>query len=66
MSSSETEKSNILKFVPDKQVELKKYLEKMGIILEKRVVLVNGSRVTTNITVEKDAEIIVLPILRGG
>ncbi len=67
MSSSESGKSNIMKFVPDKRIELEKFLDKLGIKnLDKRVILVNGSRITTNVTVEKDDEIIVLPLLRGG
>ncbi|HUT81531.1 MAG TPA: MoaD/ThiS family protein [Candidatus Bathyarchaeia archaeon] len=67
MSNFKSEKSNILKFVPDKRIDLREFLQKVGVKnIERHVILVNGSRTTKDLTLEKGDEIIVLPVLRGG
>jgi hypothetical protein len=67
MSNSESGKSSILKFIPEERMELSEFLKKVGIInIDRHTVLVNGLRATLDQSVEKDDEIIVLPILKGG
>ena len=67
MSNSESGKSSIMKFIPEERMELREFLLKVGIKnIDRHTVLVNGARVTLDRTVEKDDEIIVLPILKGG
>jgi hypothetical protein len=66
--SSESGKSSIKKFVPEESIELEEYLLSKGIKdLDRRVILVNGTRIVQlDQFVEKDDEIIVLPKLKGG
>ncbi|NHJ48041.1 MAG: hypothetical protein FK733_09660 [Asgard group archaeon] len=66
--SSESGKSSIKKFVPEERIELEDYLLSKGIKdIERRVILVNGTRIVQlDQFVEKDDEIIVLPKLKGG
>ena len=67
MSGSESGKSSILKFIPEERMELKKFLIKVGIKnLDRHTILVNGTRAKLEQLVEKNDEIIVLPILKGG
>ena len=67
MSGFESGKSSIMKYVPDESMELREFLLKVGIKnLERHTILVNGTRTNLNQLVEKDDEIIVLPILKGG
>lgn len=68
MSSSESGKTSIKKYVPDQRVELFKFLESKGLKqIEDHIILVNGNREKDlKRTLEKNDEIIVLPILRGG
>ncbi len=48
-------------------MELKKFLLKVGIKnLDRHTILVNSARATLDQLVEKNDEIIVLPILKGG
>jgi hypothetical protein len=67
--SSEFDKRSILKFVPEERMDLEKYLESQGVKkLEKRVILINGLKISNvkDHSVEKDDEIIVLPLIKGG
>ncbi|NPE09553.1 MAG: MoaD/ThiS family protein [Asgard group archaeon] len=67
MSGSESGKSSILKFIPEERMELKEFLLKVGIKnLDRHTILVNGARAKLEQLVEKNDEIIVLPILKGG
>ncbi|NHK32782.1 MAG: MoaD/ThiS family protein [Asgard group archaeon] len=70
MSGSESGKSSIRKYIPEERMELREYLIKVGIKnIDRHTILVNGHRVFNNQfnqLVEKDDEIIVLPILKGG
>lgn len=67
MSGSESGKSSILKFIPEERMELKEFLLKVGIKnLDRHTILVNGTRTKLEQLVEKNDEIIVLPILKGG
>ncbi|MCE7744957.1 MAG: hypothetical protein ACTSUW_00855 [Candidatus Heimdallarchaeota archaeon] len=67
MSGSESGKSSILKFIPEERMELKEFLLKVGIKnLDRHTILVNGARAELDQLVEKNDEIIVLPILKGG
>ena len=67
MSNSESGKSSIRKYIPEERMELREFLLKVGITnIERHTVLVNGIRATLDKLVEKDDEIIVLPILKGG
>ncbi|MHA1630702.1 MAG: hypothetical protein ACTSXO_07720 [Candidatus Heimdallarchaeota archaeon] len=67
MSSSESGKSSILKFVPEERMVLRQFLLKEGVKdLERRVILVNGQPSDLNQFVERNDEIIVLPKLKGG
>ena len=67
MSGSESGKSSIMKYVPEERMELREFLVKVGIKhIDRHTVLVNGLKAKLNDIVEKDDEIIVLPILRGG
>ncbi|MCK5299337.1 MAG: hypothetical protein KAJ76_10545 [Candidatus Heimdallarchaeota archaeon] len=67
MSGSESGKSSILKFIPEERMELKEFLLKVGIKnLDRHTILVNGARTKLEQLVEKNDEIIVLPILKGG
>jgi hypothetical protein len=70
MSGSESGKSSIRKYIPEERMELREYLIKVGIKnIDRHTILVNGNRVFNNQfdqLVEKDDEIIVLPILKGG
>ncbi|MBK5114282.1 MAG: hypothetical protein KGD59_09660 [Candidatus Heimdallarchaeota archaeon] len=67
MSGSESGKSSIMKFVPEERMELKEFLLKVGIKnLDIHTILVNGARAKLEQLVEKNDEIIVLPILKGG
>ena len=67
MSDSESGKISIMKFIPEERIELGEFLLKIGIKnIDRHIILVNGSRANINQLVEKDDEIIVLPILRGG
>jgi sulfur carrier protein ThiS len=65
--SSESGKSSIMKYVPEESMELKEFLLKVGIKnLDRHTILVNGKRVKLDQLVEKNDEIIVLPLLKGG
>ncbi|NHJ33500.1 MAG: MoaD/ThiS family protein [Asgard group archaeon] len=67
MSGSESGKSSIMKYVPEESMELKAFLLKVGIKnLDRHTILVNGARANLDQLVEKNDEIIVLPILKGG
>lgn len=67
MSGSESGKSSILKFIPEERILLKEFLLKVGINnLDRYTILVNGARATLDQLVEKNDEIIVLPLLKGG
>jgi hypothetical protein len=67
MSNSESGKSSIRKYIPEERMELREFLLKVGITnIDRHTVLVNGIRATLDKLVEKDDEIIVLPILKGG
>lgn len=67
MSGSESGKSSIMKYVPEERMELKEFLLKVGIKnLDRHTILVNGARAKLEQLVEKNDEIIVLPILKGG
>ena len=67
MSGSETGKSNIMKYVPTEQISLRNFLLKVGLKdIERHIILVNGSKATLEQLVDKDDEIIVLPVLKGG
>lgn len=67
MSGSESGKSSILKFIPEERVLLEEFLLKVGIKnLDRYTILVNGARATLDQLVEKNDEIIVLPLLKGG
>ena len=70
MSGSKSEKSSIRKYVPEESVILREYLLGKGIKnLERHTILIEGNRVQSknlDEIVEKNKEIIVLPILRGG
>ncbi|MHA1124875.1 MAG: hypothetical protein ACTSO7_06505 [Candidatus Heimdallarchaeota archaeon] len=67
MSNSKSGKSSIMKFIPEERMELREFLLKVGISsIDRHTVLVNGTRATLDQLVEKDDEIIVLPILKGG
>ena len=67
MSGSESGKSSILKFIPEERILLKEFLLKVGIKnLDRYTILVNGARATLDQLVEKNDEIIVLPLLKGG
>ncbi|NHJ39516.1 MAG: hypothetical protein FK731_05735 [Asgard group archaeon] len=70
MSGSESGKISIRKFIPEERMELREYLAKVGIKnIDKHTIILNGYRVQNNQfdqLVEKDDEIIVLPILKGG
>jgi len=67
MSGSGSEKSSIMKYVPKERMELKEFLLKVGITnIERHTIIINGSRAKLDQLVEKDDEIIVLPILKGG
>ena len=67
MSGSESGKSSIVKYVPERRMELREFLSDKGINdLTKHTVLVNGIRKELNQMVDQNDEIIVLPVLRGG
>ncbi len=67
MSGSESGKSSIMKYVPEERMELKEFLLKVGIKnLDRHTILINGRRAKLDQLVEKNDEIIVLPILKGG
>jgi len=67
LSGSESGKSSILKFIPEERMLLKEFLLKVGIKnLDRYTILVNGARATLDQLVEKNDEIIVLPLLKGG
>lgn len=68
MSGTGRRKSSIMKYVPEERMELRRFLEAEGVsIIERHIVLVNCERVDDlSQFVEKDDEIIVLPILKGG
>jgi hypothetical protein len=67
LSGSESGKSSILKFIPEERVLLEEFLLKVGIKnLDRYTILVNGARATLDQLVEKNDEIIVLPLLKGG
>jgi hypothetical protein len=67
LSGSESGKSSIMKFIPEERMELKEFLLKVGIKnLDIHTILVNGARAKLEQLVEKNDEIIVLPILKGG
>ena len=67
MSDTGSGKSSIMKYIPEERIELKEFLLKVGISnIDRHTVLVNGSRASLNQIVEKNDEIIVLPILKGG
>ena len=56
-----------MKYVPEESMELKEFLLKVGIKnLDRHTILVNGARANLDQLVEKNDEIIVLPILKGG
>ena len=67
MSNSESGKSSIMKYIPEERIELREFLLKVGIKnIDRHIILVNGARTSLDQLVEKDDEIIVLPILKGG
>ncbi|TET29545.1 MAG: hypothetical protein E3J70_06565 [Candidatus Heimdallarchaeota archaeon] len=67
MSGSESGKSSIMKFIPEERMLLEEFLLKVGIKnLDRYTILVNGARATLDQLVEKNDEIIVLPLLKGG
>jgi len=67
MSNFESGKSSIMKYIPEERMKLREFLIKVGISnIDRHTVLVNGARATLDQLVEKDDEIIVLPILKGG
>lgn len=56
-----------MKFIPEERMELKEFLLQVGIKnLDRHTILVNGARANLDQLVEKNDEIIVLPILKGG
>ncbi|MBN1330245.1 MAG: MoaD/ThiS family protein [Candidatus Heimdallarchaeota archaeon] len=60
-------KTNIKTHIAEGKIMLKEYLEKIGIKeVEKYTILVNGKIVKLDMMIEKDDEIIVVPILKGG
>jgi len=67
MSSSESGKSSVMKFVPEERMILREFLLREGIKdLERRVILVNSQHADLDQYVERNDEIIVLPKLKGG
>ena len=67
MSDSGSGKSSIMKYIPEERMELREFLEKVGITnIDRHTILINGLRANLNQMVEKNDEIIVLPILKGG
>jgi hypothetical protein len=67
MSSSKSNTSLITKLVPEQKVKLESLLLKKGVKhLERHTILVNGNVSDLGRFVNKDDEIIVLPILKGG
>lgn len=67
MSSSKSNTSLITKLVPEQKVKLETLLLKKGVKhLERHTILVNGNVSDLGRFVNKDDEIIVLPILKGG
>ena len=68
MSGAGRRKSSIMKYVPEERMELRGFLEGEGVSnIELHIVLINCERIDNiNQFVEKDDEIIVLPILKGG
>jgi len=67
MAETETSK-NVMKFIPDKKIELREFLTKLGVKnIERRTILINGVKSNElNQIVDKNDEIIVLPMLKGG
>ncbi len=68
MSGTGRRKSSIMKYVPEERIVLRGFLEAEGVSkIEGHIVLINCIRVENlDQFVEKDDEIIVLPILKGG
>lgn len=67
MSDSGSGKSSIMKYIPEERMELRGFLLKVGITnIDRHTILVNGLRANLDQIVEKDDEIIVLPVLKGG
>ncbi|NHJ03501.1 MAG: hypothetical protein EAX90_01655 [Candidatus Heimdallarchaeota archaeon] len=67
MSDSGSGKSSIMKYIPEERIELREFLLKVGITnIDRHTILVNGLRGNLDQIVEKDDEIIVLPVLKGG
>ena len=67
MSGSGSGKSSIMKYIPEERMELREFLEKVGITnIDRHTILINGLRANLDQMVEKNDEIIVLPILKGG
>ncbi|MHA1557006.1 MAG: hypothetical protein ACTSPM_08755 [Candidatus Heimdallarchaeota archaeon] len=68
MSGTGRRKSSIMKYVPEERIVLRGFLEAEGVkIAKEHVVILNSDRVENlDQFVEKDDEIIVLPILKGG
>lgn len=68
MSGTGRRKSSIMKYVPEERMELRKFLKAEGVSdIKRHIVLINCKRVDNHDQfVEKDDEIIVLPILKGG
>ncbi len=70
MSGTGRRKSSIMKYVPKERMELRGFLEAEGVSnIDRHVVIINCERVEEDKLdqfVEKDDEIIVLPILKGG
>ncbi|MHA1154496.1 MAG: hypothetical protein ACTSQK_00155 [Candidatus Heimdallarchaeota archaeon] len=68
MSGTGRRKSSIMKYVPEERIVLRGFLEAEGVkITTDHVVILNCDRIENlDQFVEKDDEIIVLPILKGG
>ncbi len=68
MSGTGRIKSSIMKYVPEERIVLRGFLEAEGVSdIERHIVLINCERVDNlDQFVEKNDEIIVLPILKGG
>ncbi len=68
MSGTGRRKSSIMKYVPEERIVLRGFLEAEGVSnIERHIVLINCVRVEDlEQFADKDDEIIVLPILKGG
>ncbi|MBD3189872.1 MAG: hypothetical protein GF308_04475 [Candidatus Heimdallarchaeota archaeon] len=67
MSGTQPGKTTIMKYIPEERITLRDFLLKVKLEnIDRHTILVNGTKASPDQLVDKDDEIIVLPILKGG